>query len=364
MMRRARVVLAPFLTSAACLAIVACGEKEPLGIIGEPVLQEDFSDNEAGWDESMTNAGNFEFVDGVFRITGYWEACMSEPGYAPPIPLYTDFMLSTDAAFVEGGAEDGFGLTWGAYSQNWAYYFLINSAGDYSAGIRKGDPEPYIDWRPHDAIRSGTETNHLRVSRTINWISLYANNRLVDRIPSDPFIDDSYGLMVLSEGDEETMVQFDNFEARVASDGPSEAEQFCLALNHALSFADQQFEPLKRDPRAVRADDPGVVIRHEILYAMPGAYAGLRAEVQLDATLYYEFVSSREEAEAVAGYEKVLSHLQSCLSDEWEREDHTDLEHPSVTIRHYEFGGPDSPEISLRAILEFDGFYRTVMSID
>ena len=99
------LVLAVLIFTAAACQLPAPPESTP-----EPsdvLFQDDFSDPSSGWDRVVTETGETDYMDGVYRIYA------NQPGtdiWATPGLHFTDVRIEVDAAKVGGPDDNDFGV--------------------------------------------------------------------------------------------------------------------------------------------------------------------------------------------------------------------------------------------------------------
>lgn len=164
----------------------------------KPIVQDDFSMNKYGWEESDVCA----FSDGEYVMSTTEEGGQSSLNFF--IDVQKDFTISADLLQQNGLEDNGFGLMW-ASGSDVLNLFVISSEGEYA--IFSGDPANLKTWTPHDAIRPMGNLNKLRIENRSGKMFFYINDVKVTEHKPMPFYGSSIGFIAFTK----MRLEVDNF---------------------------------------------------------------------------------------------------------------------------------------------------------
>ena len=178
------------------------------------VLADDFDDPASGFMRSSDERSRLSYEDGQYSIGVIPEnsvAWSSRSGYL------LDFVMEVA---VSADAEVGFaGLVFHKQGDSRFYAFAITPDGYYSLMKSAQVAEPILDWRHSSHIRTGADTNRLRVVRVGATVTLYVNGQYLDSVQDTTFTEGEVGV-VAGTGDGETHALFHFDNLRVYSSIP------------------------------------------------------------------------------------------------------------------------------------------------
>lgn len=211
------------LIAALIVAVTACGGASRNYVLGETLLQEEFSEANA-WENFTADDVALQVSDGVYQAQtgpgGYtWGLNQTE---------HTDVVIEVQADQTSAYENNGYGIMCRAETDNNGdgYYFLISGDGFYS--IRKGEADnvnPLVDWAAHSAINTGQASNTIRAVCVGNYLALYVNDRFLAEIEDSTYSSGYAGLSVAAFTDESAAsvgpvkadITFDNLTIWAAS---------------------------------------------------------------------------------------------------------------------------------------------------
>jgi hypothetical protein len=162
------------------LVTAGCGSASSEYVLGETLLEEDFSEADA-WENFTADDVNLQVSDGVYR------AQTGPGGYTWGLNEveHTDVVIEVAANQTSAHENNGYGVMCRADPSNNGdgYYFLVSGDGFYS--IRKGEADnvnPLVDWTSHSAINTGQASNTVRAVCIGNYLALYVNDRFLAEI--------------------------------------------------------------------------------------------------------------------------------------------------------------------------------------
>jgi len=206
--RRIASIFILILASLSCRTILPSKTDEQPGKI---LYQDDFSDPSSGWNQVSTDQGSTEYADGVYRVL------VNETNmdiWSKPSVEFSDVRIEVDALKVGGDRDNRFGLICRAVDQNSFYTFVISSDGYYGIGKIKGEEYQLIGMdalQRSDAIKLGSELNHIRADCIGKSLTLYVNGQRLTTVEDLEFALGGVGLIAGTYDKPGTDVRFDNF---------------------------------------------------------------------------------------------------------------------------------------------------------
>jgi len=170
------------------------------------VLADDFDDPESGFMRSSDESSRLAYEDGQYSIGVVPEnsiAGSSRSGYL------LDFVMEVA---VSADGEVGFGgVVFHKQGDSRFYTFAITADGQYSLMTSGQVGEPLLDWQESPYIRTGADTNRLRVVRVGATVTLYVNGECLDSVRETTFTEGEVGLIVGTlEGQTHALFRFDD----------------------------------------------------------------------------------------------------------------------------------------------------------
>lgn len=184
-----------------------------LNVLPHVLFEDDFSDPASGWPTGSLKDREFDYEAGEYYIlvkSRNWTA-WAWPPYAGP---FEDFTLEVDVRLVSAQGLSGCGLIFcmGEYADEF-YAFLIGTDGTYVLSVFLDnewvDLVP-VEWSP--SIKTGSDTNHLKVVRQGSQIELYCNGTHLATVTDDSFTQGDVGVIAANTVKPNARFAFDNFK--------------------------------------------------------------------------------------------------------------------------------------------------------
>ena len=187
------------------------------------VLQDDFSTIDENWNLESSDTVKRGISDGEFFLqindtnTDGWSTY--------PLSL-EDVSVAVDARKTAGPDVNDYGVMC-RYQDPDNYYFLqLGSDGTYAISrYLNGEFTALVDWTSSPAVKTGSETNHIRATCVGNLLSLYVNDELLTTVEDDALTAGKIALAAGTYDDPGVQVNFDNLVVRTpTSEAPSTGE--------------------------------------------------------------------------------------------------------------------------------------------
>ncbi|MCJ7619216.1 MAG: hypothetical protein MUP64_03240 [Anaerolineae bacterium] len=177
------------------------------------VLADDFDDPESGFIRTSDEKSRLFYEDGQYGIGVIpedWVAWSSRSGYV------SDFVMEVA---VSADAEVGFaGVVFRKQGDSRFYMFAITPDGQYSLMKSAQAAEAILDWRDSSYIRTGADTNRLRVVCVGATVTLYVNGQYLDTVRDITFTEGEVGMIAGTwEGETHALFHFDNLRVYAPS---------------------------------------------------------------------------------------------------------------------------------------------------
>jgi hypothetical protein len=274
------------------------------------VMADDFDDLDSGFLNSSDAESQLSYEDGQYRIGVIPEdrvAWSSRPGHV------SDFVM--DVA-VRADAEAGFaGVIFRKQGDLQAYAFAVTPDGQYGLMKFGQVAETILDWRDSSDIRTGTETNRLRVACLGATVTLYVNGHYLDSVRDLTYTEGQVGMIVGTRpGQSHALFHFDSLRVYAAtplvpptrtSASPAAPTETAVPPIPTSTRGATEFDPIvfasglspELDP-----DPPGMSFAYGInkvyaVWACRGMYTGL----EITHTWYHE---GREVASGTFAWEE------------------------------------------------------------
>ncbi len=192
---------------------------EPAG--GELLYSDDFASSKSGWPIYSSGDLLTTYKKGKYHITvvpeNYWDGVL-----APRLNL-TDFVLEVEAN-KEAGPDDNVYGVWVRNMEAGSFYaFLISSDGYYDfAKKENGTWVTPSNWTKSGDIKTGNETNLIRVEAQGPNLAFYANGARLADYTDDSFAYGGVGLWTGSQSEGNVTIGFDNFKIWSINDSRSQ----------------------------------------------------------------------------------------------------------------------------------------------
>ncbi len=185
-------------------------------VVGETLLQEDFSSDDA-WEFYQDEQGaRLQVTNGAYRMQ------LDSSGYIWGVneTVHSDVVITVDATHHSADEGNGYGVMCRADTTNNGdgYYFIVASDGFYSISLGTGDTvDPIVEWDTSSAIRRGAATNRIQAVCVGNYFALYVNDQFVAEVYDNTFSRGFAGFSVAVFGDTPVDASFDNLTISAAT---------------------------------------------------------------------------------------------------------------------------------------------------
>jgi hypothetical protein len=178
---------------------------------GKLLFSDDFSSSKSGWEWSSQGDFLGSYKDGSYILTvmpaDYWNY------YPNPRLNLTDFIAEVEATKKGGPDDNVFGIAVRITGLDNYYAFLISSDGYYD--IRELSNNTWVapeNWTKSEAIKTGNQTNLIKVVAQKDKFSFYANGEKLGDFVDDTLTSGSIGLYAGSQTEGNVTIAFDNFK--------------------------------------------------------------------------------------------------------------------------------------------------------
>lgn len=170
---------------------------------------EDFSDPASGWETLSDLSADVKYDNGALRIIVKLENLTQ---WSAAGKRFQDGVFEVDARPNGGPTNNGFGVLFRMQDRKNFYHFVISSDGYWRAGyVQDGDWKNWEDWQPHPAIRTGSESNRIKIVMQGSALSYYVNDQLITSKEDRLFDSGDIGVLALTLIDAPgTDISFDN----------------------------------------------------------------------------------------------------------------------------------------------------------
>jgi hypothetical protein len=170
------------------------------------VLADDFDDPESGFVRSSDERNRLFYEDGQYSMGVVPENSIAWSSRSGSL---LDFVMEVA---VTADAEVGFaGVVFHKQGDSQFYTFAITPEGQYSLMTPGLAAEQILDWEDSSHIRTGAETNLLRVVRVGATVTLYVNGQYLESVRDTTFTEGEVGLIVGTlEGEAHALFHFDD----------------------------------------------------------------------------------------------------------------------------------------------------------
>ena len=197
------------------LSALACSAVQQLGQSNVPsggaLYADDFSNPRSGWGMLDSEAGVAAYTNAAYHV---YIKMPNVNLWAHPGLSFSSARIEADTRTVNGPTENRQGLICRMKDAKNFYYFIISDDGYYGIGKVKDGQWSLLEtpeMRPHSAIQTGRQINHLRADCVANLFILYVNGQLVGSAQDDDFGSGDVGVLAGSFDQPGVDVYFDNF---------------------------------------------------------------------------------------------------------------------------------------------------------
>jgi hypothetical protein len=180
-------------------------------VAGKLLFSDDFSSSKSGW--GWLTEGDFlaAYKSGSYILTvvpaDYWDY------YSNSRLNLSDFIVEVEATKKGGPDDNVFGLAVRRTGPGDYYAFLISSDGYYD--MEEHNDDTWVtseNWTKSEAIKTGSQTNLIRVVAQGDKFSFYANGEKLGDFVDDTLSSGSIGLFAGSQTEGNVTIAFDNFK--------------------------------------------------------------------------------------------------------------------------------------------------------
>lgn len=183
-----------------------------LKVVPRVLYEDDFSSPASGWVRESLEDRELDYEAGEYHILVkplYWTA-WARPSAGP----FADFVLEVDVRPVSAQGLSGGGLIFRASEDEDDFYaFFIVTDGTYALSVFSDNEWVELvpsEWSP--SIKTGSDTNHLKVVCQGSQIELYCNETLLATVTDDTFARGDVGVIVTNTSEPNARFAFDNFK--------------------------------------------------------------------------------------------------------------------------------------------------------
>ena len=196
------------------IALTACSTSTGPALTALPHA-DDFANPQSGWTVTSDLSGDTKYENGKLRILVKNEnlTIWSTAGKS-----FKDAVYEVDAQPIGGPQDNGFGVMFRVQDRKNFYHFEISSDGYWQAGVTKdGKWSNWAEWLQHPAIKTGGESNRIKIVMKGEKIDYYVNDQLIQSRTEKDFLSGDIGVFALTVIDEPgTDVAFDNVNVTAA----------------------------------------------------------------------------------------------------------------------------------------------------
>lgn len=160
---------------------------------GDVLYEEEFDDNQTGWDRISNDNGIMDYDSGGYRML------VHSPGFnlwSTPEKNYADTRVEVDVFRLDGPAENRMGLLCRYQNGNY-YFFVISNDGFYAIGKFIGGQTLLLgqtEMQSSESIQPDA-VNHLRADCIGNTLTFYINYTEVATVQDSDFPNGDVGLL-------------------------------------------------------------------------------------------------------------------------------------------------------------------------
>jgi len=203
-------VLSLVLFGCALTSAVGSNQAKETPVNSNILFQDDFSDEDSGWNTSTDEYGSVEYADGGFRFFvnetqyDYWSI---------PNLDFTDVHIEVDGKKLAGPDDNDFGIICRYQDEQNFYAFLISSDGYYGISKMQDGEHNVIGtdgMQYTDLIRTGSATNRIGADCIGSRLVLYVNGDELLEIEDADFSKGDIGLLAGTFDSPGVDILFDN----------------------------------------------------------------------------------------------------------------------------------------------------------
>ncbi|MCR4558992.1 MAG: hypothetical protein K5685_02855 [Bacteroidales bacterium] len=165
--------------------------------VKETVLNENFTDNLAGWPEDINNVYTASVNSGVYYIEhkrNYGSKCFDIPTQLYP---GTNYFIELKSKIKSGDASNGIGIVWGKSDFGYFTFVVTGDGKFYARKIQKGEQGEYlIEPKSSQHVQKTGNINTIRVQYSEGELMFFINGKYVAHIPSQKYFGDNAGVIL------------------------------------------------------------------------------------------------------------------------------------------------------------------------
>jgi len=185
--------------------------------VGKELYSDDFSSSKSGWPIYSSGDILAGYKKGIYHVTivpeDYWKGIL-----APNLNL-SDFIVEVEATKEAGPDDNAYGIWIRNLAPGSLYTFMISSDGYFQLVEKEnGTWITPSNWTKSSAIKTGNETNLIKVVAKGDEFAFYANDVLLSNYSNDSFAYGGLGLWTGSQSEGNVTIGFDNFKVWAIKD--------------------------------------------------------------------------------------------------------------------------------------------------
>lgn len=168
-----------------------------LGQVKETVLDENFTDNLAGWPEDINDIYMASVNGGVYYLEH--KRNFGSKSFDIPLQLYlgTNYFIELKGKIISGDATNGMGIVWGKSDNGYLSFVITGDGKFYARRIEKGSKGEYLlEPKYLEAIKKTGGINTIRVQYSEGELMFFINGKYAAHIPSLKYFGDNAGIIL------------------------------------------------------------------------------------------------------------------------------------------------------------------------
>ena len=165
--------------------------------VKETVLNENFTDNLAGWPEDINDVYTASVNSGVYYIEhkrNYGSKCFDIPTQLYP---GTNYFIELKSKIKSGDASNGIGIVWGKSDFGYFSFVVTGDGKFYARKIQKGEQGEYlIEPKSSQHVQKTGNINTIRVQYSEGELMFFINGKYVAHIPNQKYFGDNAGIIL------------------------------------------------------------------------------------------------------------------------------------------------------------------------
>ena len=183
---------------------------EPTPVVFSLVYQDDFSDQDSGWDDAFDEHTMKQYGAHEYHIE------VNAPNlfaWGLANRTISDFVLEVKARQWEGPDNNSYGVIFRYQDPHNFYRFDVTGDGFFLVSkLVDGNWLTLVDWTPSPAVNQGEAENKLRVSCLGQHIAVYANGELLAEVDDESFRQGDIGFFAGTFDEAGVHISFDDLQ--------------------------------------------------------------------------------------------------------------------------------------------------------